>query len=213
MNHAEPPTPASHPAGPPTARRRLAGPVAVGLTALLLGGVAFTAAGSALAEDATSSPSASVDSDRDGQTLRERLRERFLDRRDLHGPELGGPIAMGGGIHGEFLAPDGSGGYRTTLTQLGEVTSVSRDSITVKSEDNYTHTYVVTDSTIVNARRDGIDDVTVGHDVHILAVRRDGDDAAVHIGDLTTMRESAEGWKVHPGGEPPALELPNDTTT
>lgn len=213
MTDAEPAAPTSAPTDPDT-RRRLAGLVAVGLTALLLGGAAFVAAGSALAEDATSSPSASVGStDQDGKTLRKRLRERFLDLRGTHGPGLAGSIGMGGGIHGEFVTPDGSGGYRTTLTQQGEVTSVSRDSITVKSEDNYTQTYVVTDSTIVNASRDGIDDVAVGHDVHILAVRNDGNDTAVHIGDLTTLRESADQWDLHPGGQAPALEQPGATTT
>ena len=90
---------------------------------------------------------------------------------------------------------------------------MSRDSVTVKSEDNYTQTYVVTESTIVNASRDGIDDVAVGHDVHILAVRKNGNDTAVHIGDLTTLRESADQWDLHPGGQAPALEQPGATTT
>jgi hypothetical protein len=63
----------------------------------------------------------------------------------------GGPPAMHGlgpdsagatSIHGEFVVP-GVGGYTTVLTQTGSVTAVSPTSITVRSEDGYTHTYVV----------------------------------------------------------------------
>ena len=49
------------------------------------------------------------------------------------GPGMGLAGGPGGAIHCEFVAPDGSGGYRTIATQVGDVTSVSSDSITVKS--------------------------------------------------------------------------------
>jgi hypothetical protein len=41
------------------------------------------------------------------------------------------------------VVPDGAGGYRTELTQTGTVTAVSPSSITVRSDDNYTQTYVI----------------------------------------------------------------------
>jgi hypothetical protein len=39
--------------------------------------------------------------------------------------------------------PDGSGGYTTVLTQTGTVTAISPTSITERSDDGYTQTYVV----------------------------------------------------------------------
>lgn len=195
-------------------RRRMILPVAVGASALVLGGVAFVAAGGASAQDSTASPSATSDEDGEGATIRERMRERLGDLRGMGGhhgpvPTAGGPL--GGGIRGELVVPDDDGtGYRTILTQAGEVTAVSATSITVRSQDDYTHTYVVSEDTSVNAGRDGIGDVEVGHDVRLLAVREGGDDSAVHIGDLTTMQESGERWRFGPGPLHGPVEKPDD---
>lgn len=182
-------------AGP--GRRRMILPALVGAGALVLGGVAFVAAG-ASAQDSTASPSATSDESSEDGTIRERMRERLGDLRRTGGHHRPGPMGggpLGGGIHGEFVVPDQDGtGYRTVLTQSGEVTAVTATSITVRSEDDYTHTYVVSEDTSVNAGRDGIGDVEVGHDVRLLAVREGGDDSAVHIGDLTRMEESGERW-------------------
>jgi hypothetical protein len=41
---------------------------------------------------------------------------------------------------------DGNGGYRTVLTQTGTVTAISPDSITVRSDDNYSQTYTLSPS-------------------------------------------------------------------
>ena len=43
--------------------------------------------------------------------------------------------------------PDANGGYTTMLTQTGTVTAVSAASITVRSVDGYTQTYVIPPST------------------------------------------------------------------
>jgi hypothetical protein len=53
-------------------------------------------------------------------------------------------------LHGEFVVPDGAGGYTTELTQTGAVTAISPTSITVRSEDGYSQTYVIP-STAANA--------------------------------------------------------------
>lgn len=56
----------------------------------------------------------------------------------------GGPAAVDpGSLHGEFVVPDGAGGYTTELTQTGAVTAISPTSITVRSEDGYSQTYVI----------------------------------------------------------------------
>jgi len=55
-----------------------------------------------------------------------------------------GPTAVGSAsLHGEFVVPDGAGGYTTVLTQIGTVTVISSTSITVRSEDGFSQTYVI----------------------------------------------------------------------
>jgi hypothetical protein len=55
-----------------------------------------------------------------------------------------GPAAVDAtSLHGEFVVPDGRGGYTTVLTQTGTVTAISPTSITVRSEDGYSQTYVI----------------------------------------------------------------------
>ena len=59
----------------------------------------------------------------------------------LGGP---GPADVGAtSLHGEFVVPDGAGGYTTELTQTGTITATSPTSITVRSEDGYSQTYVI----------------------------------------------------------------------
>ena len=109
-----------------------------------------------------------------------------------------------GAIHGEFVAPDGSGGYRTVDTQTGNATSVSSDSITVKSADGFTKTYQVSSSTNVDAQRDGIGSVKTGHQVAVTATDGGGTAAAVSILDFSLLPSLHGG----PGGShtaPPTL--------
>jgi hypothetical protein len=55
-----------------------------------------------------------------------------------------GPAALGAtSLHGEFVEPDGAGHYTTVLTQTGTVAAISPTSITVRSEDGYSQTYVI----------------------------------------------------------------------
>lgn len=77
---------------------------------------------------------------------------------------------MGPGIHGQFTVADGNGGFKTIATQFGEATAVSSESITVKSADGFSKTYVVTEATRVGADgRDGIADIATGDKVHVSA--------------------------------------------
>lgn len=65
------------------------------------------------------------------------------------GPGQGGPppgdpgIQVDRSLHGENVLADQQGGYRTVVSQLGAVTAVSPASITVRSADGYTVTYVM----------------------------------------------------------------------
>ena len=115
-----------------------------------------------------------------------------------HGPgHKGGP-----GIHGEFVVPNGSGGYQTVTHQRGEVTAVSATSITVKSEDGYSATYVVNADTLVNAARDGISTISNGDTVHVAGIKSGGTTTAVHISDGTLMRKGRD--RLAPAPQPTA---------
>ena len=96
---------------------------------------------------------------------------------------LGGPF---GAVHGQFVVPKSGGGYQTIDTQRGSVTSVSTNSITVKSADGFTKTYQVSSSTNVDAQRDGIGSVKTGHQVAVTATDR-GTAAAVSILDFSLL--------------------------
>jgi hypothetical protein len=127
----------------------------------------------------------------------------------MRGPGLG----MGAGaIHGSFVTPKQGGGYQTVDTQRGKVTAVSSTSISVKSEDGFTATYVVTADTLVNAKRDGIASIKVGDEVGVVGLENAGSTTAVQIVDRTQM---GAGWKKlapqRPGGG--AAPAPSPTST
>jgi hypothetical protein len=115
-----------------------------------------------------------------------------------------GHHGFGGGIHGQYVVPKPGGGYQTVLTQIGTVESVSGSSITVKSEDGYSHTYDVNNDTMVAAGKNGIADVAKGDSVRVLAVGN----AAKELIDVTkvqTLRQKY--WKQKPE-QPEGSESP-----
>jgi hypothetical protein len=117
--------------------------------------------------------------------------ERHRHKSGRHGPGhlLGGP---GGALHGEFVVPDGNGGFRTMVVQRGEVTAVSKTSITVVSEDKFSTTYAVTEDTLVNAARDGITTIKKGAQVSVAATKVGDKATAVHIGDQSARKAMRE---------------------
>lgn len=108
-----------------------------------------------------------------------------------------------GMIHGEFTVPAPDGAYQTLAKQFGEVTAVEASSITVKSADGYSRTYVVDENTLVNAGRDGIADVKIGDDVSVLAIVNDGTANAVRIDDGTNIDRLEGRWMPMPKIVPP----------
>ena len=99
-----------------------------------------------------------------------------------------------GAIHGEFVVPNGSNGYRTIDTQRGQVTSVNSDSITVKSDDGFSKTYDVDQNTVVDSGRDGIGNVKNGDTVRLVAVVSGGKASAMSIDDETTLGSIRQHW-------------------
>ena len=81
-------------------------------------------------------------------------------------------LGMGGALHGSFVVPDGSGGYRTLVMQRGAATKVSDTSITVHSEDGFEQTYAITADTGVGADRQGVSGIAKGADVVVMGEKK-----------------------------------------
>ena len=73
-------------------------------------------------------------------------------------------------LHGEFVVTGKDGKLLTVEAQRGVVTAVSANSITLKSDDGFTATYVVTaDTKVRNHGRKTVSDLKVGDRVGVLA--------------------------------------------
>jgi hypothetical protein len=178
-----PPDPA--PERKPDHRWRIAGSIAAVAVLTIVGGVAWATSQSAhpanagvQAADPTPSPS-------QPSGLPDEPGGRGGPRMKLFG--MAGPA-----LHGEFVVKKDGGGYQTIATQHGQVTAVSKDSITVKSEDGFSRTYVVTADTLVNAARDGIANIKDGNTVMVMATVADGKATALSVSD-GTVRDAIRG--------------------
>ena len=104
---------------------------------------------------------------------------------------VGGPAAMAPpSLHGEFVVPNSAGGYTTELTQTGTVTAISATSITVRSEDGFSRTYVIPAGSA--GAPFAVDDQVVVH------ATRDGQTATV-----TNLGNAPQGGPLGPGGPMP----------
>lgn len=74
------------------------------------------------------------------------------------------------------MVSDGKGTFTTQLTQTGTVTDISDTSITARSEDGFTQTYVI--NTETRQSRDG---VRTGQTATIRAVTQNGSNTATAI--------------------------------
>jgi hypothetical protein len=130
------------------------------------------------------------------------------------GPGFGGPGLLGGGllgaVHGTVVVPKPGGGYQTVAFQNGKVTAVSSTSITLHSADGYTHTYVVTSSTLVNAQRDGVGSIKTGNQVAVDATVSGSTDTAVRILDLSQLQQGFHRFfGPAPGADTKPPAIPN----
>ena len=100
-----------------------------------------------------------------------------------------------GGLHGDFTVrkPDGNG-FQTWAVQTGEVTAVSRSSITVKSEDGFSRIWSVDENTVVGSGRDGIGTVKTGDAVRVAGVAENGQARAAAVVDSTSLGRIGEHW-------------------
>jgi len=100
-----------------------------------------------------------------------------------HGPRRPGEAAL----HGTFVVPDADGGYRTVVTQRGDVTAVSDTSLTVRSEDGFVATYRLTEATSVLGGAGGVTDIAEGDQVGVGADRKASVNTARHVVDLDRL--------------------------
>jgi hypothetical protein len=103
---------------------------------------------------------------------------------------FGGFGGAGGALHGEYTTAKPGGGYQTIDIQQGQVTAVSTGSITVKSDDGFSKSYTVVESTLVDAQRDGIGSVKVGDTVSVQATVSGSTATATDIADRSQVRQA-----------------------
>ncbi len=115
------------------------------------------------------------------------------------GPGLGGFLF--GALHGQFVIRKPGGGYETVDVQNGQVTAVSTTSITLKSADGFTKSYRVTNSTLVDAQRDGIGSVKVGNQASVQATVSGSTATAISIEDLTLLQQGRPAFGLGPFGD------------
>jgi hypothetical protein len=93
-------------------------------------------------------------------------------------------------LHGQAVLSKPGGGYQTVAFQRGTVTAVSSGSITLKSTDGFTQTYVINGSTVVGAHRGGISSVTAGNTASVIATVSGKTFTATRIIDWTLFQHS-----------------------
>jgi len=102
------------------------------------------------------------------------------------------PPAFPGVLHGEFVLPGEDGCGFTVLAQTGEATTLTEDSITVRSRDGFEKAYTIDDSTRSLASRRG-GEIEQGDWVSVTA-RTTGETAtAAYVFDLS--RSSKKFWR------------------
>jgi hypothetical protein len=124
---------------------------------------------------------------------------------------LGFGGALPGVLHGQFVERKSGGGYQVVDVQLGQVIAVSSASITLRSEDGFTRSYVVAAATVVDAGRGGISSVKVGDQVAVEATVSGsgaggsvvspgaGTATATRIDDLTVLRQHGSALSLRRG--------------
>jgi hypothetical protein len=121
---------------------------------------------------------------------------------------LGGGV--GGVVHGQLTVPKSGGGYETVDVQQGTVSAVSSASITVKSADGFTATYVVTSKTLVDAQAAGIGSVKKGDTIFVTATVSGSTATAANVLDLTAVKagRASFGFPARPANLP-AMPVPS----
>lgn len=200
-----PPVPPPGEAHLSTGRSKARG-VAAGVGVALVvgaGGIAVASSGGTTSGAAGAAPSATEGAPTPGPSG-----PGVPDERDHGGGRFGGGPGIGFGgdvLHGTYVVAKAGGGYQTIQTQNGTVSDVSSTSLSVKSADGYTFTYVVKAGTIVDAQSSGIGSVKKGDTVTVSATVSGKTATIDRVMDVTLLQKSLpnlKGGYGFPGGGP-----------
>lgn len=201
-----PPVPPPGEATPPgsTARSKARG-VAAGVGVALVvgaGGIAVASSGGTTSGAAGATPTATEGAPTPPPGVPRGLGhlERFAGGPGMAGVGIGGDV-----LHGTFVVEKPGGGYQTMQTQNGTVSAVSSTSLSVKSADGYSYTYVVKSGTIVDAQSAGIGSVKKGDTVAVTATLSGKTATIDRVMDVTLLNKSLPDLKGRygfPGGGP-----------
>lgn len=117
----------------------------------------------------------------------------------------GGPLANA--VHGDFVARTSTGGYATERFQVGRVTTVGSNSLTLTSQDHYVGHYLITSATVLNHGAITLSDVKAGDAVTVIAMLSGETASATTISDYSDQQTPA----THSGDSSGGMQ-PNDTT-
>ncbi|MDT5069445.1 MAG: hypothetical protein QOK02_5600 [Mycobacterium sp.] len=81
-------------------------------------------------------------------------------------------------LHGEYVVANGAGGFETMISQTGRVTAISASSVTARSDDGYSQTYVISAAGAAGTRP-----FHVGDEVTIDATRTGQTATVIGIGE------------------------------
>ncbi|MFI9384517.1 hypothetical protein [Kutzneria sp. NPDC052558] len=98
------------------------------------------------------------------------------------GGGAGGIGALMTALHGDFTVSE-NGSYVTERLQTGEITAISATSVTAKSTDGYTQTYVIDSSTLVDNGDEQVSALKTGTTVTIVAKLSGDTGTATSISD------------------------------
>jgi hypothetical protein len=104
----------------------------------------------------------------------------------------GAGTGLSGALYGDFTASDELGGYTTKRLQTGTVTEISTTSITAKSADGHTTTFVIGSSTTVDNGDDQVADIKSGDTVSVVGTVSGSTATATTITD-TTLNQAGGG--------------------
>lgn len=145
--------------------------------------IGVTAGGIAYADSQSTPASTSTTSATHQQASSQAARHNQAHSRRANGrlARRGGRRLAARALHGEVVV-GGKNQQRTIDVQKGEVTSVSSTSLTMKSVDGYTKTYVITSATRVRSKRkpSSISNVKPGERAFVVA-RKNGDTATARV--------------------------------
>lgn len=121
------------------------------------------------------------------------------DHHGMGGP--GGPEGPRGDVlHGEMVVEEEDGTIVTLRMQEGEVTAASPTSISVRSTDGFTSTYVITADTEQERDRDEAASAEVGDTVHVRATVDGATATADDIHALSPEAAATQGERGHSRG-------------